>query len=208
MHALTEDQLDTLREVVNVGVGRAAAALYTLIGDEVALAVPDVEFLSRQEAILRIHSLVSGDLSGVRQSMRGHLTGDALLLFSMNNSLELAKLMLHRDIDESEFEDMVAEVFSEMGNIIINAGLGAIVNMLELELNIGLPEYQYGGIDEIMTRSQSANYSNSNIMLLRVRFSLRSHEIDGYIMFLLDLAGQMNLFTRVEKLLNRYANDS
>ena len=47
---LTELQRDTITELLNIGMGRAAAALNDMVGEEVALSVPSVEVLSRRAA--------------------------------------------------------------------------------------------------------------------------------------------------------------
>jgi len=51
---LTELQLDTLREIINVGVGYAAGSLNELVGTPISLRVPEVEVLPLEEARPRV----------------------------------------------------------------------------------------------------------------------------------------------------------
>jgi chemotaxis protein CheC len=44
-----DDEKDAFAELINVGMGLAASALSSMLGREIFLSVPSVEFISRQE---------------------------------------------------------------------------------------------------------------------------------------------------------------
>ncbi len=44
-----DDEKDAFAELINVGMGLAASALSSMLGQEILLSVPSVEFISRQE---------------------------------------------------------------------------------------------------------------------------------------------------------------
>ena len=47
---LSSSQLDALAEVVNIGVGRAAASLSELLGTRIELSVPQIQIKSKLES--------------------------------------------------------------------------------------------------------------------------------------------------------------
>jgi chemotaxis protein CheY-P-specific phosphatase CheC len=44
------EQLDALRELINIGIGRAAGVLNEMLSAHIQLYVPDVEILSAEES--------------------------------------------------------------------------------------------------------------------------------------------------------------
>jgi chemotaxis protein CheC len=78
-----------------------------MVGEEVELSVPQVETLSRKEAINRISKLVGNEITAVKESFKGAFWGDALLLFPENHSLELVRALIKDDT-------LPAEMISEM----------------------------------------------------------------------------------------------
>ena len=48
--ALADLERDALTEIVNIGVGRAAANLRKMVGDQVLLSVPSTEVVTRRRA--------------------------------------------------------------------------------------------------------------------------------------------------------------
>ena len=89
--ALNELERDALVEIVNIGVGRAAANLRKMIGDQVLLSVPSIEVVSRQRAARLIGERELAGLVAVRQDFTGPFSGRALLIFPETNSLELVR---------------------------------------------------------------------------------------------------------------------
>jgi len=69
--------VDAVAEVLNVGMGSAAAALSEMISEEVKLSVPGVEFVSSLEATYIIGDKAKSNVSGVHQHFQGAFGGDA-----------------------------------------------------------------------------------------------------------------------------------
>lgn len=88
---LDELQLDALTELVNIGVGRAAASLRTMVGEQVLLSVPSVAVITRERAAQIIGESETSKLVAVHQAFEGDLSGRALLIFPETNSLELVR---------------------------------------------------------------------------------------------------------------------
>jgi len=68
---LTELQRDTITELLNIGMGCAAAALSEMVGEEVALSVPCVEVLSRRDAAVLVREKGCERIVAVLQEFSG-----------------------------------------------------------------------------------------------------------------------------------------
>ena len=144
-HPVLDDfYVDAVAEVLNVGMGSAAAALSEMINDEVKLSVPGVEFVSRLEATYIIGRKAKTDVSGVHQHFQGAFGGDAMLLFPEEQSLELVRAVLqHDDMALQDLTDMEQEAMTEIGNVILNACLCCMTDMFgkEMQGDIDRPEF-------------------------------------------------------------------
>jgi chemotaxis protein CheC len=141
---LNDLERDALSELVNLGVGKAAANLRDMVRDEVLLSVPSVTVVSRAEASRLINEHETGRLVAIHQRFSGDLQGRALLIFPEANSLELVRAVTGGDVPLDDIVDLEQEALSETGNIILNGCLGTIGNMLRRTMQVSLPEILRG----------------------------------------------------------------
>ncbi|MGB3058673.1 MAG: chemotaxis protein CheC, partial [Anaerolineae bacterium] len=72
---LTAQQEDALVELINIGFGRAAAALSELTGQRVLLDVPHVTITPLDQLRQALDGFVSGDIATVHQIFGGQVAG-------------------------------------------------------------------------------------------------------------------------------------
>ena len=124
----TEDELDALKEILNIGAGNAARVLSEMVDNKpIELGVPEVEIYSTAQDSerplpLKTHNIVS-------LNFVGQISGQAALLFDRKHSGEIIKLLVDEDEDDENLEAYAEEVFSEVGNIVINGIISAIGNL-------------------------------------------------------------------------------
>ncbi len=192
MLELNELQMDAMTEAFNVGMGSAAAALSEMVNEEVRLSVPDIQFVNKSEAANLLTKQVNTNVSGVTQGFEGPFDGKAMLLFPQEQSLELVRLLL-RDMDSVEnITELAQEALCEIGNIILNAGLSSLADMFQQEMQCELPFFTHGSCQEVMN-SENRLFENHHVLLLHVDFKLERLEIEGYVMFLMDVKSQLSL---------------
>ena len=126
---LTEIERDAISEIANMGVSRAAASLRQMVGEQVLLSVPNVRIVSRQEAAGLVER-GSPNLVAVQQSFEGPFSGRALLIFPQAQSLELVRSIVGAEHSLEDIIDLEQEALAETGNIILNACLATIANVL------------------------------------------------------------------------------
>ncbi len=199
---LTELQLDALTEVFNVGAGQAAASLSEIVGDEVLLSVPRIQFYDRSEVNADILSLTGGRLGAVRQSFGGPFSLDATLLFREEKALEIVQEMLGSQVSVEDLVDFEHEAMCELGNVILNACLSAIADMLAIDLSSTLPEYSVDGADTVIGKLMS-DETQPVVLVLHIDLTIEKRDTRGYLVFLLSASSLEGLVSALDAFLSR-----
>lgn len=202
MVVLSELQHDALVEIFNIGMGKAAHAMSMMVEDEIQLSVPSIHFLSTIEAKDKLEDIIPYELSAICQSFAGEISGEAILLFPSDKSLEIVRLILKADLPLDELTELEKEALSEIGNIILNAGLSSIADALKTELRSSLPHVkQKNSIQQLF---QNKENTNEIILLLRVDFIVKTKQIDGFVLYVLDIDSIENLRQSLDEFLGQH----
>jgi len=207
--AITLDELerDALTEIVNIGVSRAASSLRKMIGDQVLLSVPAIEVVSQRRAARLISEREISDLVAVRQDFSGAFAGRALLIFPESNSLELVRAVTGGTLTAVEVLDMEHEALAETGNVILNSCLATMANMLKRSLTMTIPEVLRGSGATLFEVDESG-VSEGLVLFLYIDFSVRKHDIRGYIAMIMDLPSLALLKDLLEEFIARIVGDA
>ncbi|HYD59255.1 MAG TPA: chemotaxis protein CheX [Noviherbaspirillum sp.] len=201
MFQLSELQHDALVEIFNLGVGRAAAAMSRIVGEEVSMSVPMITFQSRAEVAKALGSAEGRRISAVAQHFEGAFHTEAFLMFPEEKSLEIVRLMVGQSLSLEELSEMEQEAMSEIGNIILNSCMGAFANAAGKELRGSLPTYHAGTGDDIL--GLSGKEWDGVVLTLKIDFNIERHHIYGYVAFLLDMPALQDLQRYIDDYLAR-----
>jgi chemotaxis protein CheC len=180
--------VDAVAEVINVGMGSAAASLSEMVNEEVKLSVPDVEFVTRTQAVNIIESRAKTDLSGVNQHFDGAFSGEAILLFPEKQSLELVRAVVGDNVALDDLTEMEQDAMKEIGNVILNACLCGMADMFGEQLKGEIPRFVKGTVEQIFA-SENRNIPEKDIvLLLKMDFAIERKNIQGYVTFLMDMS--------------------
>jgi len=136
--SLSEEQLDALREISNIGMGHAATALSQLIGETVLLRVPRVTLTD----IARVPALLGGAeriVAGITLRVLGDARGNTLLIFPQESAQRLLARLLGSAEPDLLFSELGTSTMKEVGNILASAYLSAMGNLLHLTLIPSVP---------------------------------------------------------------------
>ena len=194
---LTEIERDALSEIANIGVSRAAASLRQMVGEQVLLSVPSVKIVSRKEAAGLVGGGSAPRLVAVRQSFEGPFSGRALLIFPEAQSLELVRSIVGPEHSLEDVIDLEQEALAETGNIILNACLATIANLLRKTMRMSLPSVIRG--DGAMMFEAPAE-DGDLVLFLYIDFTIKHRDIRGFIALLMDLPS----FTALRKILGDF----
>ena len=202
MNLLSELQFDALTEIFNIGAGRAASSLSEIVGDEVKLSVPRVQLYQSSEINAETLSLNSPRVGAVKQSFSGPFNADAMLLFTEERAMEIVHDMMGSQVGIEEMVEFEQEAMCELGNIILNACLSSMADILSLTLDSSLPVYSVGETDAILR--QIISDANQPVMLvLHIDLAIEKRLSQGYLVFLLSSSSLQELLTHIDRFISR-----
>ena len=201
MDHLTDLHLDALSEVFNIGAGRAAASLSEIVAEEVKLSVPALEFRKCAEFNEKVLLLDQSQLGVVRQHFSGALNAEASLLFTEDSALEIMRDMMGSQISIEELAEFEQEAMCELGNIILNACLSAISDMLGMQMESSLPSYTVCNADELIQGIVDTP-DQEYIMILHIDLEIERRAVNGKLIFLFSSSSLTTLRERIDDFLN------
>ncbi|MBE9539997.1 MAG: chemotaxis protein CheC [Proteobacteria bacterium] len=193
-------QEDAITELLNIGIGQAAGALSEIMGEEVSLTIPLMEFLPNTGAAQGVSTEPSDIVAGIQQRFEGTFQGAALLLFQESDCMQLVRALLHDTVPLAELSELEEEALAEIGNIVLNACLGSIANILGSSIQSSLPLYIHGKFDEVLKTTDMAT-EISSLLYIRVEFQMPTRCIGGYVVFVFDTVSMIRFTENVDNFL-------
>lgn len=186
---------DALAEMINIGAGRAAAALSELVGARVVLEVPQVRLAPPSCLAAEAPELADNANTAVVQVFEGLAQGRAALVVPRQSSLILARLLGGSENSDDEFTVEVSGVMAEVGNIVLNAVLGSIGNLLETELRYTVPQFVSSAYTRVLLPADERLDSSGVVLVADAKFSVAERQLEGALVILLNTAS-LNLVVR------------
>lgn len=186
---MTSDQQDVMTEIINVGIGRAAASLSELLGKRIALQVPAVTICNISDLSERLRDEESGVDLSVVQDFQGGLSGRAMLAFPRRSGIELGKMLGGVDSSHEELSIDLIGILEEVGNIVLNGVLGTVGNMTSLALDYSVPRLAQGVEVTRMLASHASEQNDTKqmVILADTRFTVAEDSITGSLILLFDI---------------------
>ena len=178
--------MDTLRELVNAGMERAAASLNQMLETPIELEIPSVA-LFKQEDLADSPRLFGDDsLSCVQICFSGPVTGTAFLMFSPPSAARLVATLVGQKTPLAGMNALMTETLKEVGNIIINSIIGTIGNILKLSIELSIPTYLEGNLADLL-KPDTHPSSLTVLLLVRALFRSQEHKIDGTVFLIFEM---------------------
>lgn len=189
---LTDEQLDALKEIGNIGAGNAATALSQLLGKKVSVNVPQAKLLPL-EKLSEIEILERPEELTIAVSLRilGKLKGGMLVLFPQKSALTMIDILTQRKIGSTEvFTTIDESALSESSHIICCSYLNAVGQFLSLyQLIPSITETSIDRVDKltkvVMKRFISPDVNC--ILPIKNHLVIEDVELDLFVIFLLEL---------------------
>jgi len=193
---ITPDQFDdALAELVNVGVGRAAAALSAMVNERIELSVPQVMSIQSSELSAHLDLDQLDHLSLVQLCFGGKVGGSASILFPVDSARRLVGLLTGGELSAEELDLEREAALTEVGNILINGVMGTIGNMTGVEVFYQLPEYAECSMEEL-----GSSFHNRDLLLAMVVIAISGQEIKGHLVLVFDLPSIEHLNKVIEQM--------
>ncbi len=186
---LTDNQRDALTELINIGYGRAAGALSELTGHRIELEVPRVAMHTVDELPGRLPDMpATGEVASVTQDFSGPIAGSALLLLDEFSALHLSQLLLDENSAPDQFNAGAREVITEVGNILLNACLGILGNLLRVNVAFAVPRLHVEPLADVLDSIEAESSEKiEHALVIQTRFQLRASKVNGCLVIILGI---------------------
>jgi len=194
---LTADQLDALKELVNVGIGHAAGMLNEMIEFRIRLNVPVVSLLTLSELQQELGGRLGlEELAAVKLDFSGSFAGTAQLIFPTESAATLVAILTGEEASSPDLDSLKIGTLTEVGNIVINGVMGSISNMLTQPLHYDVPTYLEEDIQHLMPLEDSD--PAANVLLAQARFDVEELEVQGDIVLFFGVGSFDTLLTAID----------
>ncbi|MDD1686945.1 chemotaxis protein CheC [Methanoregula sp.] len=196
---IDDEALDAIRELINIGVGRAAGMLNEMTGCTIRLRVPTVRIVTIDE-LAGAEGIHAGDtLATVTLTFEGPFCGLSALAFPPGSAAALVMLLSGEPAESPELDALRIETLKEVGNIILNSVMGSIANILEQHLSYSLPRYLE---INVLTLARTANprSPDERVILADTHFTIEDREIEGSILLILEVGSLESLLNAIQEM--------
>jgi chemotaxis protein CheC len=196
---------DVLKELFNVGVGKAASNLSEIIDKKINLDIPDVRIMDmvrgKEELDAFLHRVTEGAAMVSSISFNRRLEGTVSLIFPAEKMHQFINLCLKEEYSENnslEFSDVDFDTIKEIGNIILNAIIGELSNTLQIPVEYTLPEVA-------VLQSARADLLVSDktyhlVLMMYITFNIEGTMIDGAIVINMTLKSLDEIIENIDKI--------
>lgn len=179
-------ELDSLSELFNVGLHRAAASLSEITGQRIYVDMPRLVVCPIAEIEKPLADLVGGEIATVHQIFGGAVAGDAVLLIEHDKAALLAKLMTSGEAaGGGRLDQSAREVLAEIGNIVLGACLSGFGDMLELPVSFSVPRINIESLKSILGSLRTDLGEPQYAVIVATQFRLSELAVDGYMLIVI-----------------------
>jgi chemotaxis protein CheC len=193
---LFENHFDALKEVLNIGVGKAANILNSMLNSHILLNIPEVEIMQNN----KMKYLAGTDkMAIVDLPFQGKLNGVSKLVFPYESSRKLVHILTEFDDKsyDSDFDAVSSGTLSEIGNIILNSIMGMFSNIFDLSLHYTLTSFHEETFDEIF---KYLDGKDNKIIVAHISFTIETLDIKGEIILIFETGSFDNLITMINEI--------
>jgi chemotaxis protein CheC len=181
----TPVQLDTLRELLNIGFGKASVALSGISDCRIVLKVPDVQILPLSEipGTMNLETRKSQACFAVEQTFSGRFSGSALLLIP---GIHIASLSRGYPLEQADgvvvadSQILAEETATETGNIVMESCTGTLADLLDCRISFRPPRLVNPETEPAMMAVRIEKEGSAGI-LCRTAFSFGQEEVPGFL---------------------------
>ncbi len=178
----TDDHYEVLREIINIGMGQAGAALAELLDTFVELTVPHVTIIAANQVSEIVENVMEypGEITAVRQAFYNHLNGEAIVIYSQEGCKELGDLLGYDKTNEAISDQ---ELLLDVGNILVGACLNGISMQLSSEHSLSFSSPSILGENtSLSSLFITHDISWKSALLLKVAFRLENRAFSSHIL--------------------------
>ena len=184
-----EQNIDTFRELGNIGAGNAATALATILNMQISMSVPEVAVVPFDH-IINILNGPENLVAGVLVNMSGDLNGYILMILEMKDAYGMTSLALQRERkpgQEMVLDELEQSTLTEIANILVGSYLSAIGAMTGLSTMPSVPQLAVDMVGAIIS-IVLIEYGKigDSVLFLKTKFSDVHKSMNGHFFLIPD----------------------
>ncbi|MDQ3290358.1 MAG: chemotaxis protein CheC [Bacteroidota bacterium] len=154
---VTELEKDIIKEILNIGLARAADSFASIAKEKVLMKVPDLELIEVSKLSEMISSY-EGSHEIIQSDIKGDFNGTSLMLFSSNQVEMVSLVCLNLQSPyRKPLTPMQKSLLLEISNIITGAFVTQLANILKADIYGSPPIYPQNGIKESLKHILDVN---------------------------------------------------
>ncbi len=185
---LSPEQLDSLKELGNIGSGNAVVALSELVNKRVEVSLTGIKIIPFWE-LNNIFPDQETNIFGICSNITGKHNLTVLQIFTKESMINMINSISEISIDDiheiEELDDLTRSIISEIGNILAGHYASSLANLMGIKLIPNVPVLALDSIGAICN-SVAANYSEltDSIIIINTNIKIEELSIDGIICFI------------------------
>ena len=147
---MTELERDVVREILNIGLARAADSFAIIAQERVLLEVPSLDLMPGSGMLEMVREIQKTNVP-ILSDIRGDFNGTTLMFFSGQHIQRLSRVCLRMTTSAStHIDEMQESLLLEISNIITGALVTQLANILKAQIYGAPPTAPHGDIAESM----------------------------------------------------------
>lgn len=152
---MTELERDIIREILNIGLARAADSFAVIAQERVLLEVPNLDLVPSSNILGRVNEY-EGTHVIIQSDIKGDFNGTTLMFFSGQHVQRLSKVCLRMNVSDSiKIDAMQESLLLEISNIITGALVTQLANILKSSIYGAPPVAPRGNIADSLNNLMS-----------------------------------------------------
>lgn len=176
-----EDQIDALREFMNVSIGAATASLANLLDAFGTMHIPKIEICNSSELSQKIESTINLESMyyATKQLFTGKFGGECMFIISEESARNLGR---HLYNVTAPSRDDVSDAVIELTNILTSTIVSRLTQELDTQVQFFVPSSQFIDAHSIVNSEDVADYSK--IIIISTILDFKDQKINGNIYIL------------------------
>ena len=143
---MSELERDIIREILNIGLARAADSFAVIAQERVMLEVPNLDLLPSSNIIERVREYQTKYVA-IQSDIRGDFNGSTFMFFSGQHVRRLSKVCLRMQVTDSlQLNELQESLLLEISNIITGALVTQLANILKANIYGAPPQVPAGDL--------------------------------------------------------------
>lgn len=176
-----EDQLDALREFMNVSIGAATASLAALLDAFGTMHIPKIEICNSHELSAKIEATIEKESMyyATKQLFTGKFGGECIFLISEASAINLGKHLYSVEVPTSE---EIHDAAIELTNILTSTIISRLTQELGTQVQFFVPYQNLTDAHSIIDEEEISEYSK--IIIISTLLDFQDQQINGNIYIL------------------------